>query len=77
MIDYAALMDSVLDKTDAPAFSNDYWTITQAELERFAKAVQEASAKIVETDMVPNARTPYQKQYNSGMSKLAEKIRNQ
>lgn len=55
------------------------WTYTSGTLsellERFAQAVKEHCAQIVEADMVPDAKTPYQRQYNAGIAKLAEKIR--
>ena len=43
MTDYSKLMLSVCDKTPAPPYYNELWTVTQAELELFAQAVRAAA----------------------------------
>ena len=50
----ADLMNSCCDQDTAPAFKNDFWVITQEELETFYRAAfnagVEAAAKHVESD---------------------------
>jgi hypothetical protein len=50
----ADLMNSCCDPHAVPAFQNDFWVITQEELERFYRAAfnagLEAAAKHVESD---------------------------